>query len=93
MWLDVSFIDGADRLVLYAKKSDVAPARAEIVKAAHEKDVKEAFEKGVQDTMAKHKLPTDDKPSVPHPLFDQKEADKAGSPREAFEAGWKTAKV
>ena len=62
----------------------VAPARAEVSKAAGEKAVKEAYEKGAQDTMLKHKLPTDDKPSVPHPFFDQKEADKAGSPRDAF---------
>lgn len=72
----------------------VAPARAEVSKAAGEKAVTEAYEKGRQDTMTEHKLPTDDKPSAPHPLFDQKEADKTGSPREAFVEGYReTAKV
>lgn len=69
----------------------VAPARAEVSKAAGEKATKEAYQKGVQDTMTRHKLPTDDKPSVPHPLFDQKEADKAGSPQEAFVTGYEEA--
>lgn len=72
----------------------VTPARTEVSKVAGEKAVKEAYEKGRQDTMTKHKLPTDDKPSVPHPLFDQKDADKAGSPREAFVTGYEeTAKA
>lgn len=67
----------------------VAPARAEVSKAAGEKAVKEAYDKGAQDTMLKHKLPTDDKRSVvPHPLFDQKDADKAESPKEAFVSGY-----
>lgn len=66
----------------------VAPARAEAAQVVAEKREKASYEKGVQDTMSKHKLPTDDKPSVPHPLFDQQEADKAGSPREAFVSGY-----
>lgn len=66
----------------------VAPARVEVAKADGEKAKNEAYQKGVQDTMSKHKLPTDDKRTVPHPLFDQKDADKVGSPREAFVTGY-----
>lgn len=69
----------------------VAPARAEVSKAAGEKATNEAYQKGVQDTITRHKLPTDDKPSVPHPLFDQKDADKAGSSQEAFVTGYEEA--